>query len=116
MPRSGWLLRQLSAISVPDIPWHHIARLNTPPLAPSAWSNFNPASSSHTCSTPAWKATFVPPPAMINARFIMLTLHLDPARSIIRRLNRSASAAIVNDGFAPTGPGITDPSATNRPL
>ena len=37
-------------------------------------------------------------------------------RSIIRRLNRSASAAIVSDGLGPTGPGITDPSATNRPL
>ncbi len=37
------------------------------------------------------------------------------ARSIIRSENRSARAAMVRLGFGPTGPGITDPSATNSP-
>ena len=45
------------AIVRPLMPWHHIARLRLPPDAPSAWSNSRPASSSQTCSTPAWKAT-----------------------------------------------------------
>ena len=53
-PRS---LRQLSAMVCPLMPWHHMARLRLPPEAPSAWSNSRPASSSQTCSTPAWKAT-----------------------------------------------------------
>src|SRR5450631_936374 len=37
------------------------------------------------------------------------------SRSRIRPENRSASAAIVRDGFGPTGPGSTDPSAMKRP-
>ena len=40
---------------------------------------------------------------------------LPSTRSIMRSAKRSATAAIVNDGFGPTGPGITEPSATNRP-
>ena len=34
---------------------------------------------------------------------------------MIRSEKRSASAAIVNGGFGPIGPGITEPSATNSP-
>jgi hypothetical protein len=63
-------VRQASAISVPRSPWQYIARLNTPPLAPSAWSKASPASSSQTWSTPAWNATLMPPPAMIKDRFL----------------------------------------------
>jgi hypothetical protein len=35
--------------------------------------------------------------------------------SSIHSAERSATAAIVSDGFGPTGPGSTDPSATERP-
>jgi hypothetical protein len=35
--------------------------------------------------------------------------------SSIHSAERSATAAIVSDGFGPTGPGSTDPSATDRP-
>src|SRR4051812_42505098 len=52
------------------MPWHHMARLKTPPLAPSAMEKSIRASSSSTCSTPAWNATFMPPPARMSARLV----------------------------------------------
>src|SRR5439155_21176691 len=64
----GFMVRQLSAIWVPDIPWQYMARLRQPPLAPSTWSKSSPASSSQTWSTPAWNPTLMPPPAMISDR------------------------------------------------
>ena len=38
-----------------------------------------------------------------------------PRTAVIRSQARSAKAAMVSDGFAPTGPGITEPSRTYRP-
>ena len=39
-----------------------------------------------------------------------------PAGSAVMRSHmRSAKAAIVSDGLGPTGPGMTEPSATYRP-
>src|SRR5207248_2817391 len=66
---NGLVFRQLSAICIPLWPEHHIARLKTPPLAPSAKSNSTFASCIQICRTPAWNATLSPPPARMSARF-----------------------------------------------
>src|SRR6185436_18084189 len=80
MPFRGSRWRQLSAICRPLIPCAHMATLKAAALTPSAWSNSMPASSSHTCSTPAWKAIFRPPPASISER-----LGIDARPSLLRR-------------------------------